>query len=358
MKLKNITKCFIGFLSFVIFIGCASTKPNTPYTGPYSSGFNEFALRNPLLAKELGKLPEIQDGISENDSEILKEIVKLYSTNPKDFDKAFEQMYQVGLPNVRKYCSPLQALYWLVEDGYPVAAEDTIKDYSFEKLLDYAWEFGAISHEVKNVRAEKLINSCTDKEILKVIDDYRENDFDDSTSDYVIELSRKHSNAFEYKLAVQSSDNKQKNEARWRNFEIVVNRLNSPELVSYYTARNFIHDDNRLYIPQSSEETFYLNGGVCRHWAAFGTHSLVKAGYHVKNLTVWWGSGWNSGHTISVLKDRNGFYWNVIDDRTPGLIKGPYKSNHDIAKAISNGPIADYVIENNSQLINRNRRAF
>jgi hypothetical protein len=70
-----------------------------------------------LLAQEIGKLPEIQDGISDSEAIALEKLCDLYMKNPENFNKTFEKMYQVGKPEVRRYCSPLQAVYWLIMDG-------------------------------------------------------------------------------------------------------------------------------------------------------------------------------------------------------------------------------------------------
>ena len=64
-------------VSIAGLIGCTSTKPNTPYPGPYPSGFNELAQKNSLLAHELSKLPEFQDGISDTEASAVEKIVKL-----------------------------------------------------------------------------------------------------------------------------------------------------------------------------------------------------------------------------------------------------------------------------------------
>ena len=100
----------------VYLSGCASTKPNTPYPGLYPSRFNELSINNPLLAQELSKIPEIQDGISDEDTMALEQICMFYKKNQRAFNSAFEQMYEVGNPVIRKFCTPLQALYWLALD--------------------------------------------------------------------------------------------------------------------------------------------------------------------------------------------------------------------------------------------------
>ena len=155
----------ITILNLIIFTGCSSfgpTKPNSPFSGPYPSTFNDLAIINPLLAEELGKLPEIQDGISDNDVVVLKEIVKVYKTNPKAFDKAFEKMYQVGLSEVRKYCSPLQALYWLAEDGKINELHSQIHDYSLGNLLRSSWNF--------NKHFELEVLDLSEQQAQKIVD--------------------------------------------------------------------------------------------------------------------------------------------------------------------------------------------
>jgi hypothetical protein len=51
-----------------LFGACSSlgpSKPNDPFEGRYPDKFNQLNYENPLLAKEIGKLPELQDGISD-----------------------------------------------------------------------------------------------------------------------------------------------------------------------------------------------------------------------------------------------------------------------------------------------------
>jgi len=97
--------------------------------------------KSPLLEQELLKLPEIQDGISEPESEALEKLVDIYNENPETFDKVFEQMYQVGIPEIRKYCSPLQALFWIAKSGELGRDKNPLHNYSLSKLIGNAWLF-------------------------------------------------------------------------------------------------------------------------------------------------------------------------------------------------------------------------
>jgi hypothetical protein len=134
--------CFLG--------GCPGldlTNPNKPYKGPYTTGFNELSEKNPLLAQELGKLPEINDGLSDKEKIALEKIVKLYKYNPKSFNTAFNLMFRVGVPEVRRYCSPLQALYWMAEDGKHEEMDAIIDNYNLTDLLIWSWYFVKYDNE-------------------------------------------------------------------------------------------------------------------------------------------------------------------------------------------------------------------
>lgn len=128
-----------GFFCF-LFCSCASTpsKPNIPYSG-YSPELDKISVKNLVLVIELRKLPELQDGISKKEIVTLKSLIKLYDNAPKVFDTAFDEMYKVGLHDVRKYCSPLQALFWLLEDDKFDLASESIINYDLKWLLVYAW---------------------------------------------------------------------------------------------------------------------------------------------------------------------------------------------------------------------------
>ena len=100
---NTVLKLVVMTVCCFIIGGCSSfgpTKPNEPYPGPYPSEFNELAKKSPLLAQELGKLPEIRDGISESEATALDNLIEIYNNNSKIFNKAFEEMYQVGKPVV------------------------------------------------------------------------------------------------------------------------------------------------------------------------------------------------------------------------------------------------------------------
>ena len=120
--------------------GCAylgTTQPNKPYEGPYPAVFKELSAENRLLATEIAKLPEIQDGFSDKDVLALERISRYYHRHPEDFDTAFHIMYNEGYPDIRKFCTPLQALYWLALDDELERID--IAKYTLLDLLNEAW---------------------------------------------------------------------------------------------------------------------------------------------------------------------------------------------------------------------------
>jgi hypothetical protein len=140
-------------------------------------------------------------------------------------------------------------------------------------------------------------------------------------------------------------------------YEKVINRLNHPDLTSLYVRTNFTFQIDKLRKSLNAKQTFENKGGVCRHYATFVTEALSIAGYDVKNFTVIWGN--DQGHTVSVLKGENKEYRVVMDSNNPGIITGPYKSYDEISKIIAKGKtIKNTYVENNSQLYNRNLRAY
>lgn len=141
----NIANCWswpiVASIVLIFFSGCAiKTKPNPVYQGLYPERFSLVLQKNAMLAKELLKLHEFQDGISPSEATALEKIIDLYEASPEQFDKVFKEMYQIGLPEVRKYCSPLQAFFWLLEKG-EYQGEKVRLEYSLQSILVKAWDF-------------------------------------------------------------------------------------------------------------------------------------------------------------------------------------------------------------------------
>ena len=74
--------------------------------------------RNRRLSDELAKLPEILYFETASSRLALENLVTIYCFDPDRFDRMFNRMHRIGLPAHRKYCTPLQALFWMIQDTH------------------------------------------------------------------------------------------------------------------------------------------------------------------------------------------------------------------------------------------------
>jgi len=271
--------CIIYFL-WAILLGC-STTPNLPYQGSgYPSSFAKLALNKRLLANELGKLPELQDGISEKEARALDAIVKFYHENPDAFDSAFKQMYQIGLPEVRKYCSPLQALFWLAESGEIEEKKDLIKGYSLEQLLDMSWKFEN-SSRISKLQIAEIIDGIKNEKMRNDYLGYSKRLPTNIIVRFINEDYNRNKCAFTKEAKKIIDDIK---DPRWNNFDVVIERLNAPELIDYYERRRFNYVGGP--VPVYPEYVFKHNVGDCVAITDFTLYCLHKAGYTAYEIRV------------------------------------------------------------------------
>jgi len=263
---------YFGILSlfvflFAVFNGCSATRSNLSimdrdYIPSRKNKTNQhffaaqtilvqISLRNKLLAFELGKLPEFQNVVSSQEKDALFQLSELYYENSLSFDMSLTKMFQVGLAEVRKYNTPLQALFWLVKDEKLNEAKDIIKYFSLKGLLDYSWLLEHTKHikrwKWRSKEATKLLESCLDDVIKRKIKEfYNKNK---GSTDYTIFLAKKHPEAFEYKFKPFNAK-LEMHENRWKNFSTVIDRLNSLELVFYYIKNNFSYEQGEYGSPK------------------------------------------------------------------------------------------------------------
>lgn len=276
--------CYYIISVLILFsIGCATpTKPNPVYQGILPDKFDTLAKINPLLAKEIRKLPELQDGMSPQEAYALENIIELYNNAPIIFNNAFEKMYQVGLPQVRQYCSPLQALFWLGEDGKLNNGHGLLVDYSLDRLLTYAWKFEERFLNLSEKEAKKVIEGIKDEWEKKGYSKVTR--IEDINSMLLCDYNI-NSNMFS-KETSKVIENSIKDNVRWREYETVVERLNSPELVTFYQRSNFSYWTDRGTRVGYSKGIFESKKGDCRDYTAFSVYCLQKAGYEAMAIKV------------------------------------------------------------------------
>jgi hypothetical protein len=285
-------------------ISLYSTKPNKPYVGPHPAVFNDFAQENPLCAQELGKLPEIQDGISDNEAAALEIIFKLYNDDTENFNKVFEQMYRVGKPDVRKYCTALQCIFWLAEDGKVEELDQILSSYSLGNLLQKAWILDRIEREqykgkvleLSEAQSKMIVNELGAKDPEeKIFFDRIEKS---AINDVILYLYKENPSLFPKKATktIEDSlvdlDQYKKgdiNYFRWKDFDTVIERLNSPELIDYYERHRLFYSTDRILPGKGIVPPRYVfehNTGECVSITRFTIHCLMKAGYHAYELRV------------------------------------------------------------------------
>jgi hypothetical protein len=115
--------------------------PNQHYQDMTNVLFFQLDQENPLLARELGRLPEFQDGTSPSDAEALEDIVSLRRLDKSNFDKVFQQMYEVRIPEVRQYCTPLAVLFNLAISGEFNENNNPIENYNLYDFIRIGWGY-------------------------------------------------------------------------------------------------------------------------------------------------------------------------------------------------------------------------
>ena len=202
---------------------------------------------------------------------------------------AFESILDEGIEDKRKYCAPLEALLWVAYDR-EFDGYNPLSNYSLTELINDAWK-----------------NTTTSEE-------------------YVSE--------------------------RWADFDEVVDRLNSPDLISIYMVDNISYDYEKLRalvetgtdIWQTPQQTFNRHKAICKDRARFALYNLLQNGYGYNDFEVREGDSacilfarprkWKPGrgHVVCLYVDNTIFY--TIDNCG---IKGPFSTVDAAADATYHG---------------------
>lgn len=139
---------FLPFvLGFALACSVAPTKPNVSALYQVSSlsagvqlQFQRLHALDSTLAIEVGKLPEFQGKVADKQTLALTWFTDLIQNATPEEKANLAKLLKVGKPEVRCYCTPLQAVFWLFEkDEY--SAETNPLQLSLRELLDKAWGF-------------------------------------------------------------------------------------------------------------------------------------------------------------------------------------------------------------------------
>lgn len=207
-----------------------------------------------------------------SETKALENIVNLYNLDKGRLNEAFQRMYQVGIPEVREYCSPLQALLWI--------AEKEKFDESNNPLSYYG-----------------------DTNIGRII------------------------------LLVEKAWGDMEG-PRWKDIHEVAARLNSPELLDFYIDKN-IEFSPAPWPTRTPRSVFSNKVGDCDDLANFGHLVLKKAGYKTFGRMAYNPDNLADGHIGLGLKSEDGKYYLAVDFRRGGnLMSGPYDSIIEIDRTL------------------------
>ena len=285
------------------------------------------------LAIELGRIPEFQDGVNKREIFALETFVSFLKVSTDNEKRALKEILSVGKPEYRKFCSPLQGLFWLAEEGKLSEEKNPLINYSLRNLLDQAWRF-----EVKYTKEEaiNIIRNLRDKANAERI--LNECEGDVKRLNYYVNIYYKSKYLTRDFFEDRNIFKKYKGIDKWADFNVVIDRLNSPELIDCYQRKNFTYDYDRFYkAVKSKRDTeeygydmrylFYNKRGVCTDFALFTHYCLKRSGYSAQVLRViprtgpaWW-------HELVVFKDKGKTY--VLDNGT-GFPRGIYELKEPI----------------------------
>ncbi|MBA7602710.1 hypothetical protein ES703_09806 [subsurface metagenome] len=273
------------------------------------------------LADELRKLPDFKETSIKN-LEAVEDVLSLAS-NPER-RTFFEAVLSEGVKDSRKYCTPLQALVWAVYDMELPEEMELAEHAESAKQLRKA---GASYRDI----VEEL--GVTYDQAARLAE-----------GDLVSSLAR-----FAW---VNSSTSQNYQSDRWKDFDEVVDRLNSPNMISIYILDNIPYSRERhdYAIHITPEVVFEKKFAVCTSFSRFALHCLIRNGYTYNDFDKYPDkaavvlearnkqakSSSQSGVHVTCLYVENGKFY-LIDNRgmlkNQSLIKGPYNTIEEAADA-------------------------
>lgn len=320
---------------------------------------------NAPLADELAKLPELRRPQTRGARLALDNLITLYQLAPARFDRMFGRMRRIGMPGCRHYCSPLQAFFWMVEDekmkpaglllGIDVACvldrkgrcrprrhaaadgpagdrhpgRQSPPDYSLQNVLDAAWN-----------GESRLLLQPTIRKIIQGIQT------DAAAEEYAMLAGRRTTRQlqgyimddFLTKKAIFDDDDwatieQAVKRSRWKQFFTVADRLNAPELVSYYINKYFYF---RKRPASGVYFTYYEKKAQCTDAAFFAQFMLDRAGYHTFIRSVKWDQDpWDGLHTGAGIVLDDGTYLLVANYTGINAMSGPYAGTETLDRKLS-----------------------
>ncbi len=102
--------------------------------------FQRLYALDPVLALEVGKFPEFQGKVGQRQILALTRFTDLVVNATSEEKANLAKLLQVGKPAFRRYCTALQAVFWLLEKEKCLLKPNPLQ-YSLIDILIYAWDF-------------------------------------------------------------------------------------------------------------------------------------------------------------------------------------------------------------------------
>ncbi len=218
---------------------------------------------------------------------------------------------KIGLPEHRKYCSPLQALLWIAMKSSFSKEKNPIKPYALSNLLDEAWIFDP---RLSPQLVDEIVATIRDPEIRK--------DFEKDITEKNKYLDYRLRTRIEYFPElfpewVTQKLKELKSNSPWSDYNEVLDRLNSPELVDYYATKQINYSEYYEiagYDGYRGDPYYVFNykKGDCLYTSAFIVEALRRNGYRAwieKRSPARLSDPW---HAVSVFEIQGEKY--IIDD--------------------------------------------
>ncbi|WP_155321675.1 hypothetical protein [Desulfosarcina ovata] len=311
-------------------------------------------------------LPEIRKFRTYSSRLALSNLLKIYQLAPHGFDRMFEAMNEIGIPEHRKYCAPLQALFWLIQDekmcisgmllglkinkgtdkngncrphliskmeptSEPNNSTRHDQDYSLEKILNAAWDNESLLMQRSNIY--QIINRI---QTQSEAEEYaflvkRHEDLD--LQSYIMDDFLKKREIFDVNDWQQIET--AIDQSRWKTFLTVADRLNSPELVSYYINKKLSF---RKTPASGVYFTFFDKKAQCTDAAYFAQFMLRRAGYKTFMRSVKWDDDpWDGLHTGAGIILEDGRYLLVSNYTGINSMSGPFSCLESLDQKLSCG---------------------
>ena len=291
-------------------------------THSIGKNLDRMAVLNPRLATELSKLPELRTFKTAGAGLALDNLLKIYRFAPGRFSRLFRHMNMEGLVHGRNYCTPLQALFWLIQD---------------EKMSSTGLVLGL------DIDTGRDNTGCCRPHLVSDRDrprngpdppyDLKKRRTDLQLTGYIMDDFAAKSDLFharDREMIQQALDH-----SRWKLFYTVADRLNSPELVNYYINKQFFFRKT----PSSGVYfTFRDKKAQCTDAAYFTRFMLDRAGYKTFMRSVKWDEDpWDGLHTGAGIILDNGDFLLVSNYTGINALSGPFKTLESLDQKISQG---------------------